>query len=143
MAYTSLLAKIFASAAANTGLQAFLQAGPVFQWADTQLPQEWDITNHDAVVAIVVSNPKTYAAPGPMYTSMARVQFTIYGHGNDSQNADAVAQALFSWLQTLFVSNVPQQAANYVVGDRFGGIAQTDPLTYLRHIDVLIFNSDN
>ena len=142
MAYTSLKARIFASASANAGLQALLGTNP-FQWGDMQEPQPWNLSTLSAVIAFLVSNPKDYIAPGPMHTSSARMQLTIFGNGNDSQNADAVAQAIFAWLPTLDLTGIPNQAANFVVGDKDAGIAQTQPLTYQRIIDVMIYYSDD
>lgn len=96
------------------------------------------------MVVFQVSNPKTYNVIGPMATSFARMQFTIYGTGNDSTNADAVAEALFSFLTGFNAAGLETSTgnANYVVNDRDAGIAQTQPLTYMRVIDVQIFNSD-
>lgn len=139
----SLKAKLFASASANPGLQAVLQNGPVFQWGDIQVPQQWDLVNHSAVTAFLISNPKDYVALGPMFTSWVRVQFRIFGHGNDSENAEAVAQALFAWLILLNTLTQNGQASNFVVGDRDSGIAQTQPMTYQRDIDVMMFQDDS
>lgn len=138
--YTQLKAKLFTAASANAGLQALLGSGP-FRWFDTQLPQN---ASFPSVVVFQVSNPKTYNVIGPMATSFARMQFTIYGTGNDSTNADAVAEALFSFLTGFNAAGLETSTgnANYVVNDRDAGIAQTQPLTYMRVIDVQIFNSD-
>jgi hypothetical protein len=134
----SLKAKLYASASANPGLQALLGTVP-FQWGDTQLPQNWDLTTKAAVVMFTVSDIPDYIATGPMYTSWARVQLTVFGHGNDSENANAVVNAISSWLLTLALTLTPQQAANYIAGNRDGGIAQTQPLTYQRYVDLMIF----
>jgi hypothetical protein len=139
----SLKAKLFASASVNAGLQAFLLNGSVFQWGDVQLAQAWDLTNHSAVAVFQVSKPKDYTANGPMYTAWVRMQFTIYGHGNDSQNAEAVAEALFAWLLSITTLTLGQTPNNYVVGDKDAGIAATQPLTYMRIIDVMMLVDDS
>lgn len=139
----SLKAKLFASASANAGLQALLQNGSVFQWGDIQLAQQWDLASHSAVEVFLISNPKDYISTGVMFTGWARVQFSIYGHGNDSENADAVAEALFAWLLTLVTLTQDGQPSNFVAGDRDSGIAQTQPLTYQRIIDVMMFKDDS
>ena len=91
-----------------------------------------------------VSNPRVYVATGRMATSFVRVQFTVYGTGNDSTNADAVAEALASFLDNFNAAGLPNSPANAndIVGDRDMGIAQTQPLTYMRVIDAMIFNSE-
>jgi hypothetical protein len=134
----SLKAKIYASASANAGLQALLGTNP-FQFGDTQLPQEWDVKTKAAVVMFTVSDIPDYIAPGPMFTSWARVQLTVFGHGNDSENANAVVNAIGSWLLTLCLTQTPNQAANYIAGNRDGGLAQTQPLTYQRFVDLMLF----
>ena len=139
----SLKAKLFASASVNAGLQAFLLNGSTFQWGDVQLPQQWDLTNHSAVTVFQVSGPPDYTAAGPMYTGWYRMQFTIYGHGNDSENATGVAQALKAWLLTITTLTQNQTPNNYVVGNQDRGIAQTQPLTYLRLVDVMMFYDES
>jgi hypothetical protein len=82
---------------------------------------------------------------GRLSTYFARVQFTIYGTGNDSQNADAVVSAIEDFLATLNgygFSDLPANA-NTIVNDRDGGIAQTQPLTYTRTLDVMILNDED
>jgi hypothetical protein len=56
-----------------------------------------------------------------------------------------VVEALLDFLKSfnpIGVSNLPAYP-NTVVGDRDGGIAQTQPLTYQRFIDAMIFNDEN
>lgn len=144
---SSIKARLFAQASQDAGLRALLLNGSIFQWADQQLPQNWDITNHSAVVVFVVSNPKDYIVSGPLATSFSRVQFTIFGHGNDSTNADAVANALFSFIQSFNAGqhgsvNPNFPAPNYVLNDRDSGFVETDPMTYQRIIDIRIFVND-
>lgn len=137
----TLKAKLFAAASANTELQALLGTSP-FRWYDTQLVQS---TAFPAVVVFIVSNPPDYVVTGRMSTSWARVQLTVYGTGNDSENASAVVAALKDFLATfnaIGVDNLPVYP-NRIVNDRDGGIAQTQPLTYTRTLDVMILNDEN
>jgi hypothetical protein len=137
----TLKAKLFAAASVNAELQALLGTNP-FRWWDSQLNQA---SAFPAVVVYIVSAPRTYVVNGRLSTYFARVQFTVYGTGNDSQNADAVVEALLDFLKgfnPIGVSNLPAYP-NTVVGDRDGGIAQTQPLTYQRFIDAMIFNDEN
>jgi hypothetical protein len=138
----SLKAKLFAAASANSGLVALLKSGTgPFRWWDTQCQQQYGFP---AVVVRTVSNPNTYTVLGALPTSFARVQFTVFGTGNDSENANAVVNALKSFLATFSAGEALSVPAypNLVVGDRDFGIAQTDPLTFQRIIDVQIFNND-
>lgn len=146
---SSIKAKLFAAASNDAGLVALLQDGAnAFRWFDQQLPQVWPATGElfPAVVVTVVSNPQDYVVTGPLPTSWARVQFTIYGTGNDSENANAIAQALFAFLTTFnaygLAGSVPANA-NFVVGDRDAGIAKTQPMTFQRIIDArILVNSE-
>lgn len=142
----TLKAKLYAAASTNAELQALLTNGAgAFQWADMQLPQQWDLTNFSAVSVFQVSAPRLYSNAGRSSTYWARVQFAVFGHGNDSQNASAVVQALTDFLATFCAYRVPVNAAAYenrIVNDRDAGIAQTAPLTYQRIIDVLIWNDE-
>jgi hypothetical protein len=139
--YTSLKAMIYAAARQDAGLQALLLGGspPIFNFWDTQLAQG---SLFPAVVVNLVSNPRDYATTGRLPTSWARVQFTVYGTGNDSKNADLVVAALIAFLDTFnAATGSPGAIANptYVLGDRDGGIAITQPMTYQRFVDARIF----
>jgi hypothetical protein len=135
----SLKAKLFTAASANAGLQALLGTNP-FRWYDSQLNQS---SAFPAVVVFIVSNPRDYVITGQMSTSWARVQFTVYGTGNDSQNADAVVNALQAFLLGFNAYGLnPPANANTIVGDRDFGIAATQPLTYQRVLDVMILNDE-
>lgn len=136
---TPLKSKLFAAASAYGPLQALLGTSP-FRWSE-QLVQG---TEFPAITVFIVSNPRVYAVTGRMATSWARVQFTIFGSGNDSTNADAVAQALFSFLDNVNFAGLPTYPANpnNIVGDRDAGIAATQPATYQRIVDAMIFNNE-
>lgn len=123
-------------------------SGSTFQWADIQLPQGWNLASCSAIAVNIISRPRDYvAAEGQMVTNWARVQFTIFGYGNDSTNADAVAAALLAFLFSLNLSQASGTSPGYVpptyvLNDRDSGFAQTDPLTYMRIIDARIFVND-
>lgn len=144
---TSLKAKLFAAASAHAGLVALLKDGAhPFRWFDTQLPQNWPKGSvlFPAVVVMLISNPRTYAVTGKLPTSFNRIQFTVYGTGNDSQNAETVVNAIDDFLQGFSGSGLSVPAyPNYIVGDRDGGIAQTNPLTYMRIVDANIFDNES
>ena len=137
---TSIKARLYTAASADAGLRALLLDGSVFQWADTQIPQSWNLTSKSAVAVQLISNPSSYQLPGRMATSAARLQFTVFGHGNDSQNAEAVSAALYAFFGTLQGNGL---GVIGVPGDRDGGISQTQPLTYLRMIDAYVWNDES
>jgi hypothetical protein len=137
----TLKAKIFAAASVNTELQALLGTNP-FRLYDIQLPQQ---SAFPAVVMFQVSNPPAYVIGGRLSTSWARIQFTVFGTGNDSENASAVVDALQDFLKTFTAYGNLSRSGSYdnrIVNDRDAGIAQTQPLTYQRILDVLIFSND-
>lgn len=137
----TLKAALFDQARHDAGLAALLASGSpsIFRWYDTQLPQKG--AKFPAITVTQTSNPAEYVAGGRMPTSYVSVLFRIYGTGNDSQNADAVATALAAFLDTFNGSGIEGLAAysNHITSDRDGGIAQTDPLTYQRLIGARIF----
>jgi hypothetical protein len=140
---TSLKARLFSAAQADAGLAALLYDGQTFHWYDQRLPQP---AQFPAVVAAIASNPATYAVTGKLPTSTTRVQFTVYGTGNDSENANAVVTALQNFLagfwQGVGIQNLPAYS-NIIVADRDFGVAETQPLTYLRIVDAQIFWNDS
>lgn len=142
---TPLKEKLFTAASANAGLQALLGTSP-FQWGDTQLEQSWNLSTLGAVLAYQISDPRTYETRGQMSTSWVRMQFTVYGNGRDSVNASAIVAALLTFLCGFFAYSAGSnatQAANQIVGDRDGGIAETQPMTYLRIVDAMILNDES
>ena len=139
---TPLKVKLFNAASANAGLQALLGTSP-FRWYDTQLPQT---ATFPCVVAFLVSDPRDYEARGQMSTSWNRVQLTVFGTGNDSTEASAVVAAVLTFVRGFFAYNAgasATQSANKVVSDRDGGIAETQPLTYQRFLDVMFLNDES
>jgi hypothetical protein len=143
--YTSLKAKLFAAALLNPGLVYLLGGGSplVLRWFDVTLPQYVNAATFPAVVVTLISNPSNYALGGRLPTSFTRMQFTVYGTGTDSQNADAVVEALSSFLDTFNADGITNRIAspNYIVNDRDMGIAQTQPLTYMRVVDARIYDN--
>jgi hypothetical protein len=108
-----------------------------------QLPQAQ--ATFPAVVANQVSRPRMYVTNGRLSTSFATMQLTVYGSGNDSENASAVVAALEDFFKVFNATAVASAPAfpNRILRDKDGGIAQTQPLTYQRFVDVEIFNDEN
>jgi len=146
MGYTSLKAKLFAAALQNARLVYLLGSGSplVLRWFDMQLPQSAG-TGFPAVVVQQISDPRMYATAGLLPTSWARIQFTVFGTGNDSQNTDAIVEALAEFLNTFNADGVTGRpgSPNYIISDRDAGIALTQPLTYQRIVDARIFWNPN
>lgn len=135
----TLKARIWAGASAYAPLVALLGSSP-FRMFDQRLPQG---VTFPAIVMENVSKPRDYVASGQMPTSFNRMQFRIYGTGNDSENAALVGDTLIAFFATFDGPGTgsPTQP-NYVVGDRDMGIADTDPMTYMRLIDIRIFSNE-
>lgn len=144
--YTSLKAKLFAAALLNPGLVSLLGGGSplLLRFFDQQLPQTAG-TGFPAVVVSQISDPQMYVGSGRLPTSWARMQFNIYGSGTDSQNADAIVQALAAFLDTFNGDGVTGRPAspNNIISDRDMGIAATQPLSYMRIVDARIFWNPN
>jgi hypothetical protein len=72
------------------------------------------------------------------------MQFTVYGTGNDSENAELVVNAIEAFLDQFNAIGIPGLLTypNLIIGDRDGGVAQTNPMTYVRMLDVRIFSND-
>lgn len=142
MAYQSLKQKLFAAALLNPRLVYLLGGGSplVLRWFDQQLPQAAG-TGFPAVVVSQVSDSGTYVGSGRLPTSWARMQFTVYGTGFDSQNADAIVQALADFLDTFSADGVTGRPACpcNIISDRDMGIAATQPMTWMRVVDCRIF----
>lgn len=143
--YTSLKAKLFAAALQNARLVYLLGSGSplIMRWYDVQLQPNQ--TAFPAVVVTLVSNPADYVTAGRLPTSWSRVQFTVYGTGTDSQNADTIVEAITEMLDTFNGDGITGRVAspNYIVGDKDAGVAKTQPLTYMRIVDARIFWNPN
>lgn len=140
----SLKEKLFAAARANAGLQALLLSGSpaIFGWYDTQLPQGIPFP---AVTVQLISNPRVYALTGRLPTSWVRLQLSIYTATDDSTGGELVVQAILAFLAQFNAIGISPLVVypNTVVGDRDGGLAQTDPLTFMRILDVMMLNNEN
>ncbi len=136
----SLKARIYAAASVDAGLIALLGSAPFRLW-DQQLQQG---SGFPAVVMEMVSNPREYVASGTLPTGWTRMQFRVYGSGNNSENANDVVDALDAFLRTLNLTGLPNSPAfpNLIVGDHDFGIASTQPFTYMRLLDVKLFVND-
>ncbi len=135
---TSIKERLYAAASVDAGLLALL--GNPIQWGDIQAKQNWDLTTKSAVTVQLISNPSNYQLPGRMLSSTCRMQFTIFGHGSNSQNAEAVAVALYNFFGNLAGNGLGVLG---IPNDRDGGIADTQPLTYMRMIDCFLFNDES
>ena len=134
---SSLKARLYSAASVDAGLVALLGSAP-FRWFDQRLPQG---RNFPAVVVEMVGNPGDYVGSGKMPTNWTRCQFRIYGSGNDSENAEIVVLALTAFLNTFDGPGIPGLATypNLIANDIDMGIAQTDPLTFMRLVDVRLY----
>lgn len=141
---TSLKARLYSAAKVDAGLSALLASGSpsVFRFYDTQLPQA---TTFPAILVQMISNPRTYAVSGRMPTDFSRMQFNVFGTGTDSEEADRVVTALAKFLDGFSggsgIAGLSQYS-NLIVADRDAGVAQTQPLTYQRIVDAMIFSND-
>jgi Protein of unknown function (DUF3168) len=141
---TTIKERLYAAARLDAGLAALLGSGSpvVLRWFDIRLEQG---TTFPAVVVTQISNPRTYAVSGRLPTGFSRIQFDVYGTGNDSQEADAIVTALAKFLDGFSGGTGvtgKSQYSNLIVADRDAGIAQTQPLTYRRIVDAQIFMND-
>jgi hypothetical protein len=135
---SSLKSRIWAAASANAGLQALLGTNP-FRLFDVQLPQN-PAPMFPAVTMFQVSKPRDFTVSGRLVTATARMQFTVYGTGADSENASAVVAALIAFFDSLGGDG---WGVIGIANDRDGGIAQTAPLTYTRTLDVMVFDDES
>jgi hypothetical protein len=142
---TTIKARLYAAARLDAGLAALLGSGsPMFlRWWDQQLPMSGAV--FPAVVVSQISNARTYAVSGRLPTGFSRIQFDVYGTGNNSQEADQIVTALEKFLDGFSGGSGiagASQYSNLIVADRDAGIASTQPLTYRRIVDAQIFVND-
>ncbi len=142
---TTLKARLRSAVLLDAGLMAILASGSpaVLRWHDVQLPQG---ATFPAVVVQMISNPRTYAVSGRLPTGFSRMQFNVFGTGTDSQEADQVVTALAKFLDQFSGGTGvtgKSQYSNLIVADRDAGVAQTQPLTYQRILDAMIFSDDS
>ena len=137
---TSLEIKIRTAAAAYAPLAALLGTSP-FRWYDTQLVQG---TVFPAVVTQLVSNAPTYALPGALTASFARVQFTVWD--TDAERARAVEAAITAFLTVANFgpySSPVTVFANYILNTRQSMYPQTQPPQFQRIMDCKVYNDDS
>ncbi len=142
---TTLKARLRSAVLLDAGLMAILASGSpaVLRWHDVQLPQG---ATFPAVVVQTISNNRTYCVSGRLPTGFSRLQFSAYGTGTDSEEADAIVTALAKFLDGFSGGSGivgASQYSNLIVADRDAGIAQTQPLTYQRVVDVMVFSNDS
>ena len=140
----SLKAKLCAAAKLNAGLQALLGPLPAFRWQDVQLIPTGQ-TIKPTVAVQQISNPKSYSVNAVLTTSFVRMQFNCFGSGADSESANSLANALFSFMETFDALGLPASPSrpNYVVGDRDILFTETQPAVFMRVIDYQIFVDDS
>lgn len=147
---STLKAKLFAQASVFPALQALLGTNP-FPWDDGQLVQNALVAGYSAVVVTQVWRRPMWANLGQLPTTMYRMQFTIYGavpdpnNGADSQSCDAVVGALQEFMPTFNATGIATVEArgNRLVSDVDGGLSDTQPRTFMRHVDYEILANDN
>lgn len=142
---TSLKANLYAAAKLNAGLQTLLGPLPAFRWQDIQLIPAPGVAIKPTITVQQISNPQSYSVNARLSTSFVRMQFNCFGAGADSESANAVANALFSFMATFDALGLPSSPSrpNYVIGDRDILYAQTQPAVFMRVIDFSMYVDDS
>lgn len=136
----TLLAKLRSAASADTTLAGLLGSSP-FRWYDQQLVEG---TAFPAVAAFVVSRVPQYSVSQMLTTAEYRVQINVFDP--NPETARAVASAIEQFLTTFNAYSAGDSnpiQPNRVVNQRDGGIVQTDPLTAMQIMDVMIWNNES
>jgi hypothetical protein len=137
---SDLITKIRAAAIAYPGLTALLggSAQDSFRWYNVQLNQA---ASFPAVVVTLISSTSDYAFPYRMTTNFNRVQFEIWA--GSPASAAAVADQLYTFLDQFNAYGIAGliQNANFVISDRQGIYAPTQPPQYQRIIDARVFDN--
>lgn len=138
---SSVKQRIRTAASAYSGLTALLGTAP-FRWYDLQLAQG---SAKPAVVVQQISGSPTYVVGGRLNTGWGRWQFTIWGSGTDSSNALAVEAQLLDFLDQLNLIGITglTQYPCLVVGQRDAMFPGTQPPSYQRLVDAMIFSNDS
>ncbi len=138
----SLLDRIRSAAIATPALTALLGTNP-FRWYPIQKEQGCAFP---CVVAQVVSGNKTYSVNARLVTGNSRVQFTVWSvnTGSGFTTLTNVLAAMTTFFDTLNLTGIPglTQYPNFIISDRDGFYAQTEPGNPQRLIDVMIFSND-
>ncbi len=142
---TSLKTRLRSAVLLDAGLMALLASGSpaVLRWYDEGLAQG---TAFPAVTVQTISDIPTYCVSGRLPTGFARLQFNVYGTGNDTENANAIVAAMASFFDQFSGGTGvtgKSQYSNLIVANRDGGIANTQPPTYMRLVDANIFWNDS
>lgn len=139
---TSLEVKLRTAALATPALTALLGTSP-FRWYDMQLDQNSTLP---AVTIQAISIVNQYSLSVRLVNALCRVQFTIYD--TDPERARAVEMAIVVFIDTfnaMNTSSAVSRQANWVVNRRQGSPsqnAQTQPLTFVRSLDAMIWNNE-
>ncbi len=146
---TSLKSKLFAQASVFAPLQALLGTNP-FGWYDSQLDPNALATGKAAVVVTQVSRRPLYVNLGQLPTDWTRMQFTIFGAvpdpnaGADSESCAQVAGALSQFMPAFNATGLPGPAPYaQMVSDHDMGLAETQPRTFTRVIDYMVFANND
>lgn len=137
---TSIEEKIRTAASANAALQALLGTTP-FRWFGPQAPQG---SVQPLVEVLMVDGPPQYSTTALLITCKYRIQFTIWD--TNLERARSVETAIIQFLTTFNAYNAGDSSPiqrNWVVNRRSGkSQAQTDPITYWRTLDAMIWNNE-
>jgi hypothetical protein len=97
-----------------------------------------------SLVVQVISHVPPYVTAGRVVTALYRVQFTLWGgkFAAGQQNADALRDALFQFLDT-FSALPAGQVATRVVMDRRALFPRTDGPIWQRVVDAMIWSDDS
>lgn len=139
---TSLERKLWLAAQADTNLQALLGSGAAIRWGGMQEAQG---SIFPSVTVNVVSAIDQYSNTALLITAQYRVQFTVFD--TNAERGRQVEQAIKQFLTTFNAyspaNSVSPLRPNRVVNRRQGGDPRTDPLTYQRSIDAMIWNNES
>lgn len=137
---TSLEIKLRTAAAADATLQSLLGTNP-FRWYGPQAQQG---AAQPLVEVLMVDAPPQYSTTQLLNTCRYRMQLTIWD--TDLERARTVERAIIQFLTTFNAYNSGDQSPiqrNRVVNRRSGrSQAQTDPITYWRTLDAMIWNNE-
>jgi len=138
---STLEVKLRASAIATPALTSLLGGtGNNFRWFDMRAPQG---SAFPLVEVLVISNIPSYSTIQRLATTLSRVQFTVWD--TLAENARTVELAIQGWLDTANFMNTTgtnQRQANWIANRRQGANPNTEPLTFFRIVDAMIFNNE-
>lgn len=139
---TSLEAKLQTALQATTAITSLLASRADGKAAIYEM-QENPGTTFPAITFMLISAVQQYSASQRMVNTPNRVQFTIWD--SNPERARLVEAALITFFDSFNAYNVgdsnPRQR-NDVVMRRQGGNPQTQPVTYWRIVDAMIWNNE-